>query len=65
MIHDMNVKNPFPGENDQPQPLKDRHIFNRKALSMVEGYYDRVWRQLAAKVQLDPNEEVKHRFQYL
>ena len=58
MIYDANI--PFPGEKEQPGKIK--HLFENKIMSLYEEYSDRVWRQLASKVQLDPNEEVNVKY---
>ena len=56
LIYDVSCQ--FPSAAEQPDELKN--LFTRTAISMNEGYYDRIWRQLASKVELNANEEVRY-----
>lgn len=57
LLHDTTCQ--FPGKAQQPLELQEKKIFDSIALSMIDGYYDRVWRQLAIKMQREEHQEVK------
>ena len=56
LLYDINHQ--FPKLDQQPQELKNIHLFDTKAISLISGYYDRTWQQLASKVQQNSDEEV-------
>jgi hypothetical protein len=57
LIHD--ISHPFPKKGEQPKELHEKNIFNKIALSLIKKCYDRLWRQLMAKLQREPNEIVR------
>lgn len=56
-LHDMEDC-PFPGEQEQPQSLKNNHLFDYIALPLINGYESATWNKIITFLQMDPNAKV-------
>ena len=57
LLHDIEDC-PFPGEKEQPQSLKEKHLFDYIALPLINGYESTTWNNIITFLQTDLNVKV-------